>query len=196
MKRKKGMAFVLSGLVLILAALFMTGYNFYQDYQADKAASDVLESLEEQIPQGELIPDYVMNPDMEMPKREIDGWLYIGVLRIDSLGISLPVASEWNESAAYISPCRYTGSAYKDDMIICAHNFLSHFRQLGDIQPEDEIIFTDMAGNRFVYHAVSIETLEPTAVEEMQSGEWDLTLFTCTLGGQSRVTLRCERIIQ
>jgi sortase A len=25
----------------------------------------------------------------------------------------------------------------------------------------------------------------------MESGDWDLTLFTCTTGGQSRITVRC-----
>ena len=29
-------------------------------------------------------------------------------------------------------------------------------------------------------------------VEEMLSGGWALTLFTCTLGGRTRVTVRCE----
>ncbi len=31
-------------------------------------------------------------------------------------------------------------------------------------------------------------------VEEMITGDWDLTLFTCTLGGQTRVTVRCQLI--
>ena len=36
-----------------------------------------------------------------------------------------------------------------------------------------------------------METLMPTAVEEMESGDWDLTLFTCTVGGRTRVAVRC-----
>ena len=32
-----------------------------------------------------------------------------------------------------------------------------------------------------------------TAVEEMEAGEWDLTLFTCTPDSRSRVTVRCVR---
>ena len=28
----------------------------------------------------------------------------------------------------------------------------------------------------------------------MLSGDWDLTLFTCTIGGQTRVTIRLERV--
>ena len=40
---------------------------------------------------------------------------------------------------------------------------------------------------------MEIETLKPRAIEEMDSGEWDLTLFTCTIGGSYRVTVRCEK---
>ena len=29
-------------------------------------------------------------------------------------------------------------------------------------------------------------------IEGIESGNWDLTLFTCTVGGQSRVTIRFE----
>ena len=36
-----------------------------------------------------------------------------------------------------------------------------------------------------------VETLEATAVADMVSEEWDLTLFTCDLSGESRVTVRC-----
>lgn len=38
-----------------------------------------------------------------------------------------------------------------------------------------------------------IENLN-TRGNEMTSGHWDLTLFTCTVGGASRVTLRCDRV--
>ena len=38
-----------------------------------------------------------------------------------------------------------------------------------------------------------LEILQPTAVEEMTSGDYDLTLFTCTYGGATRFTVRCLR---
>lgn len=48
-----------------------------------------------------------------------------------------------------------------------------------------------MDGNIFAYKVIEVETLQPTAIEEMTIGGWDLTLFTCTVGGASRVTVRC-----
>ena len=53
---------------------------------------------------------------------------------------------------------------------------------------------TDTDGNVFDYVVSELEILEPYAVSQMTEGDWDLTLFTCTPGGQYRVTLRCNRI--
>jgi len=58
----------------------------------------------------------------------------------------------------------------------------------------DVITFTDMNGVTVRYEVVALDILQPTAVEEMTSGEFDLTLFTCTYGGKTRVTVRCDRI--
>ena len=56
------------------------------------------------------------------------------------------------------------------------------------------VYFTDMDGNRFTYQVVSFEVLQPNQIEEMCDEQWDLTLFTCTLGGRTRFTVRCEKI--
>ena len=51
-----------------------------------------------------------------------------------------------------------------------------------------------MEDNDFEYEVVSLEILNPEDVEPMEEGDWDLTLFTCTIGGQTRVTIRLERV--
>lgn len=91
------------------------------------------------------------------------------------------------------TPCRYSGSAYRDDLILLAHNYESHFGRLKSLSPGDAVLFTDADGNEFAYEVLELEMLRPTAVEDMTAGDWDLTLFTCTLGGQARVTVRCLR---
>jgi sortase A len=51
-----------------------------------------------------------------------------------------------------------------------------------------------MDGNTTAYEVVGKDVLDPTAVEVMTSGEYDLTLFTCTYGGASRVTVYCDLV--
>ena len=138
------------------------------------------------------IPDYVLNPEMPMPEEEIDGEKYIGILDLPALSLSLPVISGWSYPALRIAPCRYSGSAYLGNLVVAAHNYQSHFGKLGNLSPGDRLSFTDVEGNEFQYKVAEIETLSPYATEEMAAGDWDLTLFTCTVGGQSRVVVRCE----
>ncbi len=205
MRNKKGLLLIYLGLLLIVGALFLTAYNFYDDYRAKKDAKQATDQLEKFLPDEDQepveeqketeIPDYVLNPDMEMPVRTIDGQNYIGTLSIPSLHLELPIISEWNYPRLRIAPCRYEGSVYKDDMIIAGHNYRSHFGMLKNLSAGDQVIFTDMSGNRFFYQVTEMEVLNPVDVDEMEAGDWDLTLFTCTYGGQTRVTLRCKRIV-
>lgn len=192
------------GLLCLLAALCLTAYNLWSDTQAGKTTNSVLQQMKEAQnnaaqtpfitePSEEEIPDYILNPEMDMPTQEIDGQTYIGTLEIEPLGLSLPVISEWSYPRLRIAPCRYTGSAYLNNMVIAAHNYTSHFGQLKNLSQGDTVTFTDIDGNVFCYQVSEIETLSPYSIQEMTSGDWDLTLFTCTIGGQTRVTVRCEQ---
>ena len=119
---------------------------------------------------------------------------YIGVLSIPSLELELPVISQWDYPALKVAPCRYSGSLYQDNLIICAHNYASHFGKLKELQPGDIVLFTDMDEHVVTFQMVERETLNPMDAEGMEAGDWDLTLFTCTIGGQTRVTIRLERV--
>ena len=202
------------GLLLVAAALFLTAYNLYDEHRAELAAGRAVAQLDiplpvnapaEAPPEGTAaqapanpreieIPDYVLDPTREMPVRSIDGEDYIGMLEIPALDRTLPVISEWSYPRLKIAPCRYAGSAYLGNLIIAAHNYRSHFRNLKKLNEGDIVRFTDMDGNVFSYEVTLLEILQPNEADAMESGDWDLTLFTCTVGGKSRVTVRCKRI--
>lgn len=147
----------------------------------------------EPTPDAEIeIPDYILNPEMDMPVSTIDDVDYIGVLRIPVLELELPIISQWSYPLLKIAPCRYDGSAYKGNMIIAGHSYPAHFGALDKLIVGDMVYFTDIDGNVFNYRVAALDILDSTAVEELESGDWDLTLFTCTVSGQSRVTIRCE----
>lgn len=196
MRHRKGRVWIGLGMVLIVAAVVLFAYNLYEARQAQESAARGLQQLEKEISENlseNDLPEYLQNPEMEMPVQRIQGKDYIGMLELPVLGLKLPVISTWSYPNLRVAPCRYQGSAYTDDLILAAHNYASHFGKLKTLHQGDEVNFTDVDGNRFIYKVVEIETLQPTALEEMEAGEWDLTLFTCTIGGQSRVTVRCQR---
>ena len=199
-RKKKGTWLMTGGLLLIAAALFLTCFNLWDERRATNSAGEALRELEAVRPEeaeatepGEAeIPAYLLDPGREMPAVEVDGGRYIGVLEVPSLGLELPVMETWSYPNLRVAPCRYSGSAYQDDMIVAAHNYKTHFGQLKELRPGDEVRFTDTEGNVFRYAVAELETLGKYDVEEMKSGGWALTLFTCTYGGQSRVTVRCQ----
>jgi sortase A len=205
--KKKGTVWIFAGLLLLLAAISLISYNVWTEFSAGAQANKVVNRLAEIIPEETRsilsdtdlssteieYPYYVLNPDMDMPVKEIDGAKYIGLLSIPKLSLELPIQSEWSYPSMKVSPCRYEGSVYLNNMVICGHNYSTHFGTLKDLEKGDSITFTDMDGNVFRYQVMVTEILQPTAVEEMISGDWDLTLFTCTIGGATRVTVRCNR---
>lgn len=191
---KKAKVLIVAGLLFICAAIGLAAFNLWSESNAGKASDDVLSQMKGLFPaKSDAVPDYVLDPNMAMPTFSIDGADYIGIVQIPSLGLQLPVAADWSYPQLRTSPCRYSGSAYLDDLVICGHNYSSHFGSLKYLDAGEEVTFTDADGNVFIYEVCLVETMQPTAVTEMTSGQWDLTLFTCTIGGQSRVTVRCNK---
>lgn len=198
------------GLLLGAAALVLAGYNVWEDHQAGENANLALELVTDEIPESIAAledqldnassmseveyPDFVLNPKMDMPVKEMKGQDYLGVIEIPSLEMELPIISEWSDARLKIAPCRYMGSAYTGDMIISGHSYKNHFRHIRKLDLGDRVIFTDMDGNRFVYEITGTEVIAETDVEQMEVGEWDLTLFTCTPNGSSRHTVRCTLV--
>ena len=219
MRKSKGTVFIALGIMLLLAALGLTVYNMQTELAAGKSAAQVLEQLGAQgalpqmpttdapistdQPEGEPLPgeevvpvwqpEYALFPEMEMPTVELDGYAYIGTLRIPELGLELPVVSDWSYPQLKKAPCRFAGSAYQNNLILIAHNYVSHFGNLKKLLPGAEVTFTDMAGNVFCYAVAETEILKPRQMEELMGTEYPLTLLTCTIGGETRVTVRCEK---
>lgn len=199
MKQKTGNRLIALGLLLIAAALVLTGYNLWENERAKQEAERVRKALEAEIDaqsdnafgsEEEFL--WKQYPNMPMKVISIEGKEYIGILEIPGLGVVLPVMNQWNEANLRTSPCRYSGSMYSGNLILAGHNYTSHFGNLKLLKPGDEVRFTDVTGNVFVCHVADMEILSETAVEEMKAGEWDLTLFTCTYDGRERVTVRCR----
>ena len=128
----------------------------------------------------------------EMPTLTIDGRQYIGYLELPTLGISLPILSDWSYAKLRVAPCRYWGSVYDGSMVLLGHNYLDHFGRLKSLELGDPIQFIDADGNIYRYEVVQQETLEKTDVDAMLDSPYDLTLFTCAHGGERRIVVRAR----
>lgn len=197
---------MLLGTALIFGALSLFFFNQHASKEAEEASEDLLPQMMEIIQMQESAPtepatyeqplgtpvEHLDPEAFQMTEKMIKGYSYIGYLSIPKLELELPVMAHWNYNRLQIAPCRYTGSVRGEDLVIMAHNYASHFGRLSELAEGDSVVFTDMDGIATVYQVVAQDVLSATAVEEMTAGVFDLTLFTCTYGGKSRMTVYCD----
>lgn len=198
MKMRKvtpGLVCVVLGVVLLLAAGGLYGYNRCEDAHAGAEAQTVVADLQQKVSEtADTGAEADSDPlDPELPVVEIDGNEYVGEISIPAIGIDLPVMSEWSYPRLKIAPCRQFGSSRTDDLVIAAHNYESHFGKLSSLSEGDSVIFTDMDGIENQYVVSKIEVLDPHSVEEVEHSGYALVLYTCTYGGKTRVTVFCDR---
>lgn len=206
--KRRGRILIALGMLLIFGGVGLTAYNYWEDFKAEASSEMIMQQLDiiraentqkKQLLSGETVDqldegeEALPDPNREMPTVNIDGYDYIGSIAIIPQEVEFPVTADWDYERMKIATCRYTGTVYLNNLIICAHNYSTVFGRLNNLQKGDQVVFIDVEGNAYEYRVDKTETLAGTAIEEMKSGDWDLTLFTCTLGGGARVAVRCNR---
>lgn len=193
-KRKRGRGLILAGLLLLAAALALVLYNLWDAWRAERSVAQALEALRQETalsqeepaqeaPAGEQSPQED-SQEQSMATVEAEGREYLGELRFPTLDLTLPVLSQCSEENLKTAPCRYQGSLSGGDLIVAGHNYQSHFGRLDQLSPGDPVTFTGPDGETYAFEVTETQELPGTALEEMEAGEWDLTLFTCTLDGR------------
>ena len=193
MSRRFGIVCILLGVCCLLSAAGLVVYNKWDDKNAQKASQDMLQEIQQQIAEESDSENEEQHPQ-QMPVGEIKGYEYIGILTIPALEVELPVLTDWSYAKLKVAPCLYYGNCYEPDFVIAAHNYQSHFGRLSKLQAGDNVTFTDVSGNIYGYEVILIETLAENATKEMITSGFDLSLYTCTPGGGSRVTVRCNAV--
>ena len=211
MRKKIGICCIVLGIACLLGAVSFVLYNQWEEKNAEQFSRDLLEDVQvliqeqqqeqaqppedEDPPATDIPTDIPVEIVKEMATVSVNGYECLGVLSIPVLEIELPVLTDWSYAKLKKAPCHYYGSYYEKDFVIAAHNYKSHFGRLSELQAGDLVIFTDAKGELHHYKVVLLETLPKEATLEMITSGFDLSLYTCTPGGASRVTVRCNCIL-
>lgn len=206
MRKIIGTCCVVLGALCLLAAIGVVVYNRYEAEAGAQSAQTLLQSVQTNMQEMErehTQPEYPQQEQPESLQPSVPQQMLtvpagddasIGILSIPVLELELPVLTDWSYVKLRKAPCHYYGSYYAPDFVIAAHNFPSHFGRLSQLQAGDLVLFTDVTGQVYGYEVILLETLPPTATEEMITSGFDLSLYTCTPGGGSRVTVRCNTV--
>ena len=189
------------GILMILGAAGLLLHNRQESEREASFSARILPQLSEEIRAqaqhgaAETLPleDDPRNGPREMTVCTIDGWDYIGVFSIPAISYETPILADWSLEKLAVSACRFHGTTYAGNLVLCAHNYERLFSRLTELRQGDLVWFTDMDGLTWSYEVADLETLADYMAEEMTHSDYDLTFFTCTYGGQARLTLRCVR---
>lgn len=191
------------GAVLLACSLALFLRNRTEADRAEQSSMTLIPLLNAAIAQREETgpadpiqpgtPPELLTPEQKyMTEVEIDGYGYIGYLSIPSRSLELPVMSQWDYSRLKIAPCRFSGTVAEGNLVLVGHNYRGHFGALSQVQPGDEVLFTDMEGVATVYRVAAIDVVPPSSAEEVASGAFDLALVTCTYSGKTRLVVYCD----
>ena len=209
MARKFFITLIILGLILLLICGLFTFRNLREAAQAEASSQSVMESIHgiltaptetaapsqpppSSLPETEPVPQESTEP-APMTEKNIGGQNYIGYLTIDSLGLELPVLSQWSYQGLRMAPCRQCGTLDGNDLVIAAHNYPQHFGNLHSLPLGASIRFTDMNGITTDFSVGTVEKVEPNAEDYVLNSSWDLVLYTCTVGGEMRVMAGADR---
>ena len=219
MRKRIGVICILLGVCCLLTAVGFVIYNRFEEESGAVNSLILLENVQQVMQQAERpteAPAPSMTPEatapenpnppeippetvaealpLEMPTVPAGDYAGIGILSIPVLDLELPVLADWSDEKLKSAPCCYYGTYYEPNFVIAGHNYTAHFGKLSHLQAGDLILFTDVTGTVHCYEVVLMETLAATATEEMITGGFDLSLYTCTLGGGNRITVRCRTV--
>lgn len=222
MSSKTSRLLIAAGAALLLLAGGLVVKDLVEDYNAGRSAQLLLEQLREREaaaaqsadlatptqaastpapeasggqtpePTPTQEPEDTQEPDYTEPPPLV--YDVIGVLSIPQLGLQLPVISEYSDALLRVSVCRYKGDAQEkpDSLIVAGHSYKSHFGNLSKLAPGDKVYFTGLSWNEYCYSVTEVTVIEADDHAALESGEWDISLFTCTPDGSKRILVRCQ----
>lgn len=167
------------GILCIVFALGISFRNVYLDQLYKQFSLQTMNYIQKQ---KKSVSDVVV----------YENHAYLGYIEIEELNLKLPIQNEYTYEDMALSPCRYAGSLKENNMIICAHNSYNHFGRLKNLSIGSKIRIICVDGKKYTFKVRSIEILKANDINKMKQGNWDLTLFTCTLDARNRVTVRCS----
>lgn len=179
---------IVTGAALIIAAAGLLFFNM-RGYIIDTAKA--VSQIEQLLPKiVECVPQEKGNNDM--PSMEVADESYVALVEMEMFRFKMPVRSVWDEKAVEAVPCRYSGSVYDNTLVIATTDDKGQMDFVNNINTGDRIAVTTMRGEQFSYKVVKIENSNTATPEELNSNEFDLTIFVEYSGPTDYLFIRCE----
>lgn len=198
--------------ILLIAGIILILIEPIKRMNRRRISSDALKAVESKIISSEpeeepqmtyVVPrrgnevegegyDFIGETEETEEEEDYDSYVVlnsIGILEISSIDIRYPVWDEASQVALRYGLGHYADSVMPGESGNCTilgHNYRdgSMFHKLGRVDIGDEVVFTDLSGNEYVFYVVASEIISADDLLEYALGNItrtrQLTLVTCT----------------
>jgi sortase A len=180
---------LLSGTVMLAAALVTLLFWQWNIHAAAKAAGEYARTLRTLIPEPQgAVPE--QRQDNAMAVLSLNGTDFVGILEMPAFGSSLPVGADWGNTSRH--PCRFSGSVYDGSIRIGATSQPGQYDFFREISVGDSLYFTDMTGNRYGYVVTDIRYTTHADMEGTPGRDADLLLFIRNVYAFEHILIYCS----
>lgn len=191
-KEKKKVKFsniLLLILVIIAIILIVTiGKIISNRNQNDENLKQVISQVNESIQ---------TDADGEIPYIEYQGYQVIGLIQISKINLEYPILIETTQDSLTKSITRFGNGEVNGvgNLCLAGHDYINNsmFGGINKLENGDEILITDLYGNKVTYTIFDKYTTNPddtSVLESIDSSKREVTLITCSNGNKDRLIIR------
>ena len=122
-----------------------------------------------------------------------------GEINIPKIGLNHPIIYETTEQNLKIAPTKLSGPNLNEPGNVCivGHNYNNNqfFSRLSELRKDDKVNLIDNKGKKmtyYVYDRFEVEETDFSCIAPNYSGEYELTLITCTVRKNNRLVVKCK----
>ena len=133
----------------------------------------------------------------EIPYIEHEGYQVIGTIQIPKIDLEYPILIETTEDSLRKSITRFGDGKVNEvgNLCLAGHDYINNsmFGAINKLENGDEILITDLYGNKVTYTVFDKYTTDPndtSVLESIDVTKREITLITCINGNQDRLIIR------
>ena len=180
---------MVAGIGLLLAAAAVMALWQWGIGTSLKQNEQIVHTLRTLLPesQGAVLEPRSDNTMAVLSMGESD---FVGILEIPRFGSALPICAQWGNLTQY--PCYFDGSIYDGSMQIGGTTQRGQYDFYREISVGDQVHFTDMEGNRFVYTVTNMHYTKHADQAALQREDAALTLFVKNVYAFEYLIISCN----
>ena len=134
--------------------------------------------------------------EVNIPKTK-GNYNILGEIEIPKINVKMYILDKTTNDSLNLSVTRFWGNGIHEagNFSIIGHNYKGMFRDLKELEIGDTFTLVDRTGRICTYVIYDIYIVEPedvSCIEDTLLGQREVTLITCTTGGEKRLILKAK----